>query len=140
MSRFIFLLFLPISVFASLCLAGFALSQATSIDHSGHVGEKIHESTIRGYRLAYHLLVLPGKEARHLMVYIVDPAGKPVSSAKVGYLVIGPNGAKQKVMAMAMKDAFGGDVNFTVKGIYTIKTKAVAGNIKLLDRFTFEIK
>ena len=74
------------------------------------------------------------------MVYIVDPAGKAVSSAKVGYLVIDPNGAKQKVMAMAMKDAFGGDVNFTVKGVYTIKTKAVVGNIKLLDRFTFEIK
>ena len=59
---------------------------------------------------------------------------------KVGYLVVGPDGRKQKVMAMAMKEAFGADVDFTAKGPYTIKIKALIGNAKLLDKFTYEVK
>jgi hypothetical protein len=112
----------------------------TSIDHSKHIGKKIHQSTIGDYLLAYHLLDLPGREVHHLMTYIIDAQGQAVNKAKVGYLVVGPDGSKQKVMAMAMKNAFGGDVNFTIKGLYTIKTKALFGDKKLMDRFTFEVK
>ena len=106
-------------------------------DHAGHIGEKIHESTVEGYRLAYHLLDLPGREAKHMITYIIDTTGKPVNDAKVGYLVVGPGGKEQKVMAMAMKDSFGGDVDFSAKGKYTIKSKAVVGEKSLLDSFTF---
>jgi len=120
--------------------AAFASDKKNQIDHSGHVGEKIHESRVQGYRIAYHLLDLPGREAHHLMAYIIDLNGQPVTKAKIGYLVVGPKGAKQKVMAMGMKDAFGGDVNFTARGKYIIKMKALIGDKKVLDRFTYEIK
>lgn len=115
-------------------------SMASDVDHSAHVGEKIHTSTVDGYHLAYHLLDLPNKDAHHLMTYVVDPHGKPVTDAKVGYLVVGPDGKKQKVMAMAMKTSFGGDIDFTVKGSYTVKTKAIVGTEKLTDSFTYEVK
>ena len=119
---------------------GFASDSAKAMDHSGHIGEKIHESVVQGYQVAYHLLDLPGRTEKHLMTFIKDPSGNPVGTAKVGYLVIGPDGAKQKVMAMAMKDAFGGDVNLTAKGSYTIKSKAVFGKEQLMDSFNFEVK
>lgn len=109
-------------------------------DHSTHVGEMIHESTVDSHNLAYHLLELPGRKEHHLMVYIVDPAGTPVTKAKVGYLVKGPDGRKQKVMAMAMSDSFGGDIDLTATGVYEIKAKVVYGEKKLLDGFQYEPK
>ena len=46
--------------------AGSAFAQDKShggfMDHSGHMGEKIHESEEKGYGLAYHLLDLPDRE------------------------------------------------------------------------------
>ena len=117
-----------------------AALSAEKMDHSKHVGNKIHESNVQGYRLAYHLLDLPNREDRHLMVYIVAPTGAAIKKAKVGYLVTGPDKAKQEAMAMAMKDSFGADVNLTVQGTYTIKTKALVGDKKLLDQFTYEVK
>lgn len=115
-------------------------NKGTDMDHSAHVGEKIHESYVQGYRFAYHLLDLPGRDARHLMTYILNPEGRAVTKAKIGYLVKGPEAATQKVMAMAMKDSFGGDVRLSDKGIYVIKTKAVIGDMKLFDSFTYEVK
>jgi hypothetical protein len=128
-----------ISVFF-LSLAVSASDKGNRIDRSGRVGEKIHESSVQGYRIVYHLLDLPGRAEYHLMAYIIDLNGQPVSKAKIGYLIVGPKGAKQKVMAMGMKDAFGGDVNFTAKGKYIINTKALIGDKKVLDRFTYEVK
>ena len=119
---------------------GLTSESAKSMDHSGHIGEKVHESVVQGYQMAYHLLDLPGRTEKHLMTYITGPSGNPVRNAKVGYLVVGPDGVKQRVMAMAMKDAFGGDVNLTAKGNYTIKSKAVFGREKLMDSFHFEVK
>ena len=119
---------------------GFASDSTKPMDHSGHIGEKVHESVVQGYQMAYHLLDLPGRTEKHLMTYITGPSGNPVRNAKVGYLVVGPDGVKQRVMAMAMKDAFGGDVNLTAKGNYTIKSKAVFGREKLMDSFHFEVK
>jgi len=146
--------FLSIFSIGVLCLTGYAAEGAkpmdhsghagkespAPMDHSGHIGERIHESTVEGYRLAYHLLALPGRSEKHLMVYITDANGKPVADATVGYLVDGPDGTQQRVMAMGMKDAFGADVNFTAKGKYTVKSKAVFGETKLLDGFVFEVK
>lgn len=114
-------------------------AHGSTTDHSGHIGEKVHESTVEGYRLAYHLLDLPGREVKHLITYIVDAAGKPVNDAKVGYLVVGPGGKEQMVMAMVMQDSFGGDVDFSLKGNYTIKSKAVVGSKNLLDSFTLVV-
>ena len=96
--------FVNILVVFTVAVPLIALQQvlAGDVDHSAHVGEKVHTSTVVGYNLAYHLLDLPNKEEHHLMTYVVDPQGKPVTDAKVGYLVIGPDGNKQKVMAMGM--------------------------------------
>ena len=126
--------------FVILNLVAISTSSGDTMDHADHVGDKIHESSLEGYRLAYHLLDLPGRDVHHLMTYIVDANGQAITTAKLGYLVVGPNGDQQKVMAMVMKEAFGGDVNFTARGMYTIKTKAVIGDKKLLDRFTYEVK
>ena len=111
-----------------------------SMDHSAHVGKKIHETDVQGYRLAYHLLDLPGNDLKHLMVYIIAPNGKPVTGGKVGYLIEGPDGSKQRVMAESMKEAHGGNVNLQTRGTYQIKTKAVFGDKKLLDQFVYDAK
>ena len=51
------------------------------------------------------------------MVYVMDPDGHAVEEAKLGYLVEGPDGAKQKLMTMGMQGAYGANVNFKI--IYT---------------------
>jgi hypothetical protein len=132
----------------------FSQDSGPAIDHSGHVGEMVHESAIDGYRFAYHLIDIQKNpeemkdmpkhgevdETHHLMVYVMDPNGQPVQQAKLGYLVEGPNGAKQKLMAMGMQGAFGANVDFRIKGSYIIKTKIVTGDKKLFDRFRYEVK
>ncbi|MFC1886073.1 hypothetical protein ACFLZM_03345 [Thermodesulfobacteriota bacterium] len=117
-----------------------AADKPKEMDHSGHVGTKIHESTVKGYHLAYHVLDLPGRDVHHLMVYIIDPDERALTKAKVGYLIVGPRGVKQKKMAMAMNGSFGGDVNLNAKGNYIINMKALIGDVKVLDRFTHEVK
>ena len=124
-----------------VCLVTTLAAHADSgktVDHSAHVGDKIHESTVSGYQLAYHLLDLPNNDKHHLMVYISNPEGKSITEAKVGYLILGPNKEKQKVMAM--KTSFAGDIDFTRQGSYTVKAKIVVGEDKLLDSFTHDIK
>ena len=59
---------------------------------------------------------------------------------KVGFLVTGPDGSKQKAMAMGMKGAYGANMDFSQKGVYSIKTKAVFGDKKLFDQFDYEVK
>jgi hypothetical protein len=129
-----------LTFFAFYMISAIAAEKGNNIDHSEHVGQNIHTSTVDGYRLAYHLVDLPGRQEHHLMVYVMSPDGEPVEEAKIGYLVEGPDGSKQKVMAMGMKTAFGADVNLTLKGNYTIKTKALVGNKKLLDKFTYAVE
>jgi hypothetical protein len=120
--------------------APFAYSSDTKMDHSTHTGKRIHESHVQDFRLAYHLLELPGNNYHHLMVYIIDGQGNYVTEGKVGYLIEGPGGSKQKVMAESMGTAFGGNVNFNKSGNYIVRTKAVFDDVKILDKFTFEIK
>ena len=109
-----------------------------AMDHSGHTGDKIHEVRVGGYQLAYHLVDLKEKDTRHLMVYIKNPKGDRIETAKVGFLVKGPDGSKQKLMAEGMKGAFGANVYFKVKGAYRIKIKVVTGKQKFFDEFVFD--
>ena len=143
-----------IFIAAVLAMPVFSQQSGSTTDHSGHVGVLIHESTIEGYHFAYHLIDMRknpdemkdmqgGKEAdttHHLMVYVKSPDGQVSEMAKLGYLVEGPDGAKQKLMAMGMQGAFGANVNFNIKGPYTIKTKLLVGDKKLFDRFTYKVE
>ncbi|MHB8763554.1 MAG: hypothetical protein ACYDA8_04320 [Deferrisomatales bacterium] len=130
------------------------------MSHDGHMGMEIHESTVEGFKFAYHVMDnkeamekmkdMPGMsmkghdmakmKSHHLMLYVVGPDGKPVTDAKLGYLVKGPDDKEQKAMAMGMKGGFGADVDFSAKGAYQIKTKAIAGDKTLVDEFTYEVK
>ena len=118
----------------------YAQDNSAKIDHSKHVGKKIHESMVQGYHLAYHLLDLKKGSTRHLMVYIMDPEDKKVEDTKVGFLVEGPDGSKQKLMAEGMKGAFGVNARFETKGMYIIKLRALTGGKKLLDSFHFKFE
>lgn len=124
----------------TVVLPGLAEEKMKTMDHSGHAGVKIHESVVQGYHFAYHLLDLPGRKERHLMTFIQNPEGLSVTKAKVGYQINGPKNVMQKVMAMAMQDSFGGDVNFIKKGTYTVRMKALVGDRKLIDEFVYEVK
>jgi len=101
---------------------------------------KIHTSTVDGYGFDYSLYHFPERKTQHLMVSIVGPKGAEIEQGKVGFLVTGPDGSKQKAMAMGMKGAYGADMDFNQKGLYTIKTKAVFGDKKRFDRFDYEVK
>jgi hypothetical protein len=154
MKKIMNFLTVPIFCGVALILPAFSQDSGSKMDHSGHLGVIIHESTIGGYGFAYHLIDIQkgaeemkdmqgSKEAdttHHLMVYVKDPDGNDVEAAKLGYLVEGPDGAKQKLMTMGMQGAYGANVNFEVKGTYTVKTKFVVGDKKLLDRFNYEVK
>lgn len=124
------------------------------------MGQMIHQSAVGGYKFMYHLLdkaardkmmngmegmEMPGMSnspdiTSHLMVSITDAAGKPVSSAKVGYFITGPDGKEQKTLTMGMQDGYGADVSFKAKGVYKIKTKVVIGDKTLMDDFTYDVK
>ena len=125
------------------------MDQMDQMDHSAHRGANIHNSMVDGHHLAYHLIDLREKmkdmadmpemkATHHMMVYVVSPDGAPLVEAKVGYLVIGPDGNSQRLMAMGMQDGFGADVDFGGAGAYTVRTKAVAGDTTLLDEFAYE--
>jgi hypothetical protein len=130
---------------------------ASAAEHA--MGQMLRQSTVDGYGFMYHVLDMAQRNAmmkgmegmempgmskspditNHLMVYITDPGGKSVS-AKVGFLIAGPDGKEQKTLTMGMHDGYGADVCFKEKGVYKIKTKAVIGEKTLLDEFTYEIK
>ena len=153
MIKYISFLIIPVFLVVSMVLPVHSQDSKPATNHSEHVGVMIHESTIEGYHFAYHLIDIRkgpeemkdmkgSKEAdmtHHLMVYVLDPNGRAVEEAKLGYLVEGPDGAKQKLMTMGMKGAYGANVSFKNKGTYTVKTKFLAGDKKLLDGFSYEV-
>jgi len=118
------------------------------MDHGKHAGDLIHESTVDGHQFAYHLIDMRAKTkdmpemkaTHHLMVYVKGPDGKAVDKAKAGYMLEGPGDAKQRVMAMAMGGGFGADIDLSAKGSYTMKTKVIAGEKILMDKFVYEMK
>ncbi len=97
-----------------------------------------------GYTWKYDLLPMDVAGAtHHLMVFVTDPSGKPVTGAKVGFDVVSPDKKKeQKVMAMGMGDGYGANLDLAVKGKYTIRTKVVGGakQVSLNHEFVKEIK
>jgi hypothetical protein len=58
-------------------------------------------------------------------------------NSKVGFVVTGPDGKKEKVMAMKMGSGFGADVTMMKMGHYTVKVKYLFGEEKLMDEFTY---
>ena len=124
---------------------------ASAMDtHQGHSGKHIHTSSKGGYTFQYQLIdmeaniknmqEMPGMEqmtaTHHLMANIKD-ASIPEKS-KVGFLITGPDGKKETVMAMKMGSGFGADITMMKKGEYNIKTKFVLGEDTLMDEFTYQ--
>lgn len=111
----------------------------------GMMGKQIRQTTIDGYKLSYKVIdmhaQMPGNPEMagtwHLMVSFKDSAGRPVTSATVGYLVRGPDGKVQKAMAMTMGKSFGANIKLTEKGEYAITAKALIGGKKIIDRFAY---
>lgn len=120
------------------------------MDHSDRFGTLFHESKVEGFTFAYYLMDMRkmkghsmdnmADKPHHIMVYITDPAGVVVDKARVGFLIKDAAGMAQKNMAMYMSNGFGIMADMKAKGSYTITAKAVVGDKKLLDRFTFEVK
>jgi hypothetical protein len=144
--------------------------QSKQEDHSGHnmhgadadvkfMGKMIRHTGIEGFMVMYHLLDqkerddmtkamkgmdMPGmdktgKATNHLMIYIKGADGK-MASGKIGFHIVGPDGKEQKTLTMGMYGGYGADVNFSAKGAYKIKTKAVIGDKTLQDEFSYEVK
>lgn len=129
-----------------------------AMDHSKMIGDLVHESKVEGNKFAYHILdnkanlekarakgVKAGAGAEnmkshHLMLYPRGADGKAMMDAKVGYLIVGPDGAKQQVMTMEMTGGYGADVDFSKKGKYAVKVKMVKGSDKFVDDWTYEAK
>jgi hypothetical protein len=144
-----------ISLILTISLA-LPLGAEEKMDHSGmshdsHAGKLIRETTVKGYGITYRLIDMQARveemadapemdATHHLMLYIHPPADQKIEKAKVGFLVEGPDGKTQKVMAMAMSGGFGADLDLSQKGGYTIKSKSVFGEVKLIDGFEYKIE
>jgi hypothetical protein len=129
-------------------------SMPGSADPMARPGENILNATVDEHQFAYYLINMKQpmdkmkgqshmqgmKESHHLMVYVTKPDGQALDQAQVGYLVVGPDGAKQKQMGMKMRDGFGADLHMGEKGVYSVTTKAVADGKTLMHQFTYEMK
>jgi hypothetical protein len=131
---------LGVAFFLLMMSVFWVVSSGVAGDHPDTPGVKIYTSTVDGYGFDYSLYHFPEKKTQHLMVTVKGPEGTQLEPGKVGFLVTGPDGTKQKAMAMGMKDAYGADMNFGKKGVYTIKTKVVLGERKMFDKFNYEVK
>ena len=135
--------------------SAFCMEEGHDMNGSGKIGALFHESTVDGYMLSYYLMDLRDQKAdeaasdhsgkdmdkpHHIMVYIMDKDHKPVLKAKVGIMIKNDTGSPQKAMAMYMSKGFGITADMKQKGVYTIITKALVGDVKLMDRFTYEMK
>ncbi|MDM8536656.1 hypothetical protein QUF70_07885 [Desulfobacterales bacterium HSG17] len=123
----------------------------SKMDHSGHSGILINESDVKGYKFAYHLIDMRKKmknmkgmpemkDTHHLMVYVKDAHGRAIENGKIGYMIKNPDSSEQKKMTMGMGGGYGADINLGAAGKYTIKTKVVDGDNKLMDEFEYEVK
>ncbi len=114
-----------------------------------------HKSTVDGYQLEYEFVDIREKmkdmkemghsmenmtATHHLMLFIKNAQGEPVVADQAGFLIKGPDGKKQQAMAMSMSSGHGADIDLSTPGEYTIKTKAVAGDVRLIDSFTHSVK
>jgi len=149
-------------IFISLLLTGTALAgddmKGHDMSSSDKVGDLFHESMVDGFMLSYYLMDLRDQKGdtkasghsghakkdmgkpHHIMVYIMDKNHKPVLKGKVGFMIKDEKGVPQKAMAMYMSQGFGITADMKQKGVYTITAKALVGDVKLMDKFTHEIK
>jgi hypothetical protein len=154
------MVFVVVVTLVTVCSSTLAMSHSQDknmkgeADQAARPGENIHNATVEGHQFAYYLIDMQKpmakmknqsqmagmKTSHHLMVYVTKPDGEALDQAKVGYLVEGPNGVKQKQMGMKMRDGFGADLHMEEKGTYSVKTKALAGEKALMHQFTYEIK
>ncbi|MBU0484202.1 MAG: hypothetical protein KKB30_06780 [Proteobacteria bacterium] len=118
--------------------------------NSEHGGENIQNSMQEGLHLAYHLIdmkakmkemnmTMPEMKSHHLMLYVGPHGGPQITDAKVGYVISGPE-SKQQVMAMAMSDGYGADIDLKSGEEVTIKTKIVTADKTITDEFTYTLK
>lgn len=87
---------------------------------------------------------MPGMSAspditNHLMDFI-GGSGGTLTTATVGFTVVGPNGRGQETRVMAMIGGYGTDVSLKARGRYAIRMRAVVGDSTLNDEFTYEVK
>ncbi|NOY69551.1 MAG: hypothetical protein GXP53_08690 [Deltaproteobacteria bacterium] len=128
------------------------MHEGMNMDKNAHgnmnmMGTQIRTASVDGYEVAYHVMDMHAQMpdnpemagTYHLMVSFKDSTGKPVTSATVGYLVKGPDGKTQKAMAMTMGKSFGANLKLTEKGEYAITAKALIGDKKVIDRFTYAL-
>jgi len=132
---------------AALIVTGTTFSmEGHEMGESEKVGELFHKSTVDGYMLSYYLMDLRKHQKKdmdkphHIMVYIMDKNHQKVLEGKVGFMIIDSEGNSQKIMSMFMSEGFGITADMKNKDIYTITTKAVLGDVKLMDKFTYEMK
>lgn len=139
-----------------------AMDDGHDMDSSDKIGELFHESMQNGYMLSYYLMDLRNQDddkatdhssgdhashgekqmdkPHHIMVYIMDKDHKPVTDAKVGFLIKNAAGDTQKIMAMYMSKGFGITADMKEKGVYEVAVKAVVDDVTLMDRFSHEMK
>ncbi len=116
------------------------------MDHAAMKGKLIRETRINGYTLSYHLIdmkaLMPDNANMagtcHLMLTIRDPKGGVVEKTLVGYLIKGPDGKAQKMMAMSMGKGYGANIQMKTPGTYKITAKALIEGKPMIDRFTYE--
>ncbi|WP_035235897.1 hypothetical protein [Desulfobacter vibrioformis] len=132
---------------AALIITGTTFSmEKHETDESEKIGELFHTSTVDGYMLSYYLMDLREQQKKdmdkphHIMVYIMDKDHQKVLEGKVGFMIKDSDGNTQKAMAMLMGEGFGITADMKKEGIYTITTKAVLGDVNLMDKFTYETK
>ena len=124
-------------------------------DHCCATDKPIHEADINGYHFAYKLIDLKEKmkdmkdmqhdmekmtATHHLMLFIKNADDKTIEAEKVGFMITGPDGNEQKIMAMGMSGGYGADINLSLPGEYTVKAKALIGEQKLMDSFMYKIE
>ncbi len=153
-----------IILFALLALTGISLASSShdaaamaSHDKKERIGELFHESKVDGYMLSYYLMDLRDQKnedaaahgshgekemekPHHIMVYIMDKDHKMVEKAKVGFLIKGGTRSSQKIMGMYMGKGFGITADMKAKGTYTIVTKAMVNDAKIMDKFEYKVK
>jgi hypothetical protein len=122
-------------------------------DHPMRAGDNIHNATVDGFTLAYHLIDMGGnvssmqsegpakKETHHLMLYVNDPNGKPVGSAKVGFMIETSTGSHQKVMSMPMGvGGYGANIDLSTAGTYKLMSKIIIGDKTIKNDFSYTVK
>lgn len=149
------ILSIPLALLFAVLVTNFAFATGgnKALPDADKFGDLIHESTIDGYSLSYYFMDLRNQTSaahgshdkamdkpHHLMVYIVDSEQNLVAKGKIGFLIKDSQGSKQTAMAMFMSNGFGATADMKKAGVYTITTKAILGDKKLMDSFEFEIK